>query len=188
VTGQMNASLISEIKQSEVKSALFEIFPTKAPGPDGFPAHFFQHHWELCGEEVTSAVIRVLKGEEDMSTINKTFIVLIPKVASLDDLGQFRPISLCNVIYKFASKVMANRLKVVIPNIISEEQSTFVPGRIITDNIISAYECLHYMKNNRSKRNSHCAVKLDMKKAYDRLEWDYTEAIMKKLGFAPRFV
>jgi hypothetical protein len=73
------------------------MFPTKAPGLDGFPAHFFQRHWDLCGSEVTSVVMRVLRGEDDPSLINNTFIVLIPKVASLEELGQFRHISLCNV-------------------------------------------------------------------------------------------
>jgi hypothetical protein len=137
----------------------------------------------VCGEEVTSAVLRVLKGEDDMREINQTFIVLIPKVASPEELGQFRTISLCNVIYKIASKVMANRLKVCLSLIISEEQSAFVPRRLIMDNIITAYECLHFMKRNRAKKNRFCALKLDMKKAYDRLEWNYLEAIMLKLGF-----
>ena len=158
VTVQMNDNLIADISIKDVKVALFEMFPTKTPGPDGFPTHFFERHWELCGEEVTLAVIRALKGEEDISVINKTFIVLIPKVAKPDDLGQFRLISLCNVIYKIASKVMANRLKLILLKIISEEQSAFVPGRIINDNIISAYECLHYMKK-RSKKNQFCALK-----------------------------
>jgi hypothetical protein len=70
---------------------------------------------------VTTIVLRVLRGEDDAKTINDTFIVLIPKVASPQELGQFRPISLCNVIYKIASKVVANRLKVILPEIISEE-------------------------------------------------------------------
>lgn len=118
VTEDMNNQLITPFDE-EVKEALFQMLPTKSPGSDGFPAHFFQRHWELCGQEVTSVVLRVLRGEDDPSRVNKTFTVLIPKVANPEELGQFRPISLCNVIYKVASKMVANRLKVILPEIIS---------------------------------------------------------------------
>jgi hypothetical protein len=121
VSDSMNRDLLKEYNGEEVKWALFQMFPTKAPGPYGFPAHSFQRHWELCGEEVTNVVIKMLNGTEDLSTINETLIVLIPKVASPEEISQFRPISLCIVIYKIASKVVANRLKGVLPEIISEE-------------------------------------------------------------------
>ena len=144
---------------------------------------FFQRHWELCGDEVTAVVLRVLRGEDDPSIFNNTCIVLIPKVDSPEELGQFRPISLCNVVYKIASKVMANRLKKVLPDLISDEQSAFVPGRSITDNIITAYECMHFMKKKRARDSRFAALKLDMRKAYDRVEWSYLQAIMLRLGF-----
>jgi len=157
-------------------------------GPDGFPAHFYQRHWDICGDEVTKAVLKIVRGEEEVDCINDTVLVLIPKVLNPTLLSQFRPISLCNVIYKIASKVVANRLKLILPDIISEEQSAFVPGRLITDNIICAYECLHFMKRSKSRSNSFCALKLDMMKAYDRLEWPYLRAMMEKLGFAQSWI
>jgi hypothetical protein len=183
VTAHMNDRLLKQFEEKEIKEALFQMFSTKAPSPNGFPAHFFQRHWDLCGAEVTSLVMWILRGEDDPSVINNTFIVLIPKVASPEELGQFRPISLCNVIYKIALKVVANRLMVILPEVISEEQSAFVPGRMITDNIITAFECLHFMKRKRGKDLRCCALKLDMRKAYDRVEWDYLRAIMSRLGF-----
>jgi hypothetical protein len=184
----MNANLVAHFEEKEVKTTFFQMFPTKAPGPDGFPAHFFQRNWELCGEEVTNSVLRVLRGEESPEGINKTFIVLIPKVAQPEDLGKFCPISLCNVIYKIASKVLANRLTIILPDIISEEQCAFVPSRLIIDNIITAYELLHFMKRNEAKKHQHCALKLDMQKAYDRVEWNYLQEIMLRMGFHNRCV
>jgi hypothetical protein len=123
-------------------------------------------------------VLMVLNGNETPTEINGTLIVLIPKVQNPVSLNQFQPISLCNVIYKIISKALANRLKMVLLDIIFEEQSTFVSGRIITDNVLMAYECLHFMRKNHSKVNAYCALKLDMTKAYDRVEWSYLEAIM----------
>lgn len=87
VTADMNNTLLAPFTEKEVKESLIQNFPTKAPGPVGFPAHFFQRHWDLCGKEITSVVLRVLRGEDDPAIINDTFIVLIPKVASPEELG-----------------------------------------------------------------------------------------------------
>src|SRR5438128_12525660 len=105
VNSEMNGILTAQYTEEEVKCSLFQMFPTKAPGPDGFPAHFFQKHWSLCGKEVTQIVIRLLTGEDSLEEINKTFIVIIPKVLNPTSLSQFRPISLCNVVFQIASKV-----------------------------------------------------------------------------------
>jgi hypothetical protein len=118
---------------------------------------------------------------------NDTTIVMIPKVENPNKVAQFRPISLCNVVYKVISKMLSNRMKVILSEIISDHQSAFVPGRLITDNFLLAYECILTLKKKKGKKGL-CAVKLDMNKAYDRVEWVFLENIMAKLGFDQRWI
>ena len=109
--------------------------------------------------------------------INQTTIVLIPKIKHSQDLKNFRPISLWNVVYKLCSKVLANKLRVFLDEVISVELSAFVLGRLIIDNVIAACECTRYLKRKKGKTGA-CAIKLDMAKAYDRVEWNYLHGIM----------
>jgi hypothetical protein len=147
--------------EEEVESVLFQMAPNKAPGVNGFNAGFFQTHWQLVKPCVVSAVLGFLNGGELREDVNKTLLVLILKVSNPQDLSQFRPISLCNVLYKLCSKTMANRLRVILDDVLAEEQSAFVPGRMITDNVLIAYECIHYLWNKKGKTGG-CAIKLDM--------------------------
>lgn len=187
VTTEMNEFLTKPFTPEEVKAALFMMGPNKAPGPDGLTAGFFQFHWEAVGQNVMDAVLHFLNGGRMPESVNSTTLVLIPKVKHPQEMKQFRPISLCNVIYKICSKILANRLRGCLDEIISEEQSAFVPGRLITDNVLVAYECTHYLKRKKGKMGA-CAVKLDMAKAYDRVEWEYLKLIMLRLGFHENFV
>lgn len=93
VTTEMNETLTVPFTCEEVKKALFQMFPTKAPGPDGYPAYFFQKHWDVCGEDVTKAVLGTVSGKESVECIVDTILVLIPKVKSPTLLSQFRPIN-----------------------------------------------------------------------------------------------
>uniref|UniRef100_A0A803PJ82 Reverse transcriptase domain-containing protein n=1 Tax=Cannabis sativa TaxID=3483 RepID=A0A803PJ82_CANSA len=98
-------------------------------------------------------------------------------------MADLRPIALCNVIYKVITKVMANRMKPLMDKIVADMQSAFIPGRLITDNILVSFEILLYLKRKRKGKEGYIALKLDMSKAYDRIDWPYLEAILIKLGF-----
>ena len=111
--------LSNEFSADEVKTALFQIRPTKAPGPDGMNALFYQKFWLIVGNDVTNAVLDFLNTGNMLPDINYTHIVLIPKVKSPEKMFDFRPISMCNVIYKIISNVLANRLKLLLPQLIS---------------------------------------------------------------------
>lgn len=120
---------------------------------------------------------------EDIGGINQTHIVLIPKKRKCESPVDFRPISLCNVLYKLLSKVLANRMKRALPEIIHESQKGFVPGRLIIDNVLVAYECFHFLRKKKTWKKGFLGLKLDMSKAYDCVEWGFLESMMLKLGF-----
>jgi len=188
VSDEVNSRLLSPFSDEDVRAALFQMAPLKSPGPDGFSADFYQKNWDTVGGDVCKAVLEFLNGGRFDAGLNSTNIVLIPKVNSPSNPSDFWPISLCNVLYKIISKVLANRLKCFLPTIVSLEQSAFVPSRLISDNVLVAFESLHSMSSRMSGKKGFMALKLDMSKAYDRLEWDFLEAMLRKLGFSQRWI
>ena len=115
VTSEMNHDLHRPFSNEEVRVALFQMHPSKAPGPDGMSALFYQKYWHIVGDDITHAVLDFLQSGNMLGCIKFTHIVLIPKVISPEFMSQFRPIILCNVIYKIASKVLVNRMKPILP-------------------------------------------------------------------------
>jgi hypothetical protein len=146
VTPMMNQKLLAEFTVEEISEALQQMAPLKAPGLDGFSASFYLQNWASIHMEVCAAVLHFFNTRVMNNAINKTHVALIPKQLQPEFVYDFRPISLCNVLYKLISKVLANRLKLVLPELISCTQSAFIPGRLITDNILVAFETLHSMQ------------------------------------------
>ena len=185
---EMNESLCCEFKASEVANALQQMAPLKAPGPDSMPPLFDQHFWSTINQDVTSSILSWLNSGTIPTTLNHTFITLVPKINSHEFPHQFRPVSLCNVLYKIYSKVLANRLKKILPSIITEHQSAFTKGRLISDNILVAFETLHSLQSFRGRNYGYMALKLDISKVYDRVEWSYLAGIMRNMGFRERWI
>jgi hypothetical protein len=183
VTLEMNEQLMQEFTDEEIKAALDNIGDLKAPGPDDMAVVFYKRFWDIVGRKITDEVLEFLNGGEMPHHWNETIISLIPKVKQPDKVTDLRPISLCNVLYKIISKVLANRLKKFMPSIISKNQSAFVPGRLISDNILIAYELIHFLRKKKKGEDGWAAVKLDMSKVYDPVEWCFLQAMMTKLGF-----
>ncbi|KAA3479296.1 reverse transcriptase [Gossypium australe] len=124
----------------------------------------------IVGKNVTEYCLEILNGEKGVEAVNNTDIVLIPRIPHSSTLVNFRPISLCSVIYKIVAKTVANKLQGVIGSCIDRVQSAFHPGRLISDNMLLAYEILHTFKKKRTGHKGYMAVKLDMSKVYDRVE------------------
>lgn len=136
------------------------------------------------GQDVQTVVLRFLNTGIMEVDLNSTYVALIPKVSPSSKVTNFRLISLCNVLYKLMAKVLANRMKHILPLIIFKTQSAFIPSRLITDNVLVAYEALHTMASRLKGKKGYMAIKLNMSKAYDKVECDFLEAIIRKLGFA----
>ncbi|GAA0149968.1 hypothetical protein LIER_37035 [Lithospermum erythrorhizon] len=160
----------------------------KSPGLDGFPAEFYKKKLGYCQEGCYS--LKFLNSGHLLKEINNTFITLIPKFDNPSNMVDYRPISLCNAIYKIASKVLVNRLKPFMNSLVSPFQNGFVHGRGIQDNIIMAQELTHIIRTSKCKKIGLVVIKIDMSKAkaFDRIKWDFLFKLLKTTGFSGYWV
>ncbi|KAL9674104.1 hypothetical protein QQ045_030374 [Rhodiola kirilowii] len=188
ITEEMNQALLEDISEEEVRRAVFNLSPLKAPGLDGFPALFYQKNWgRIRGYLVDFVRDFWMNGELD-NRVNRTMIVLIPKKNDADRMEDLRPISLCTVAVKIITKILTARLQGILDKVISVSQSAFIKGRIIMDNFIVAHEISHFLKQCRSQKDFFASIKVNMSKAYDRVEWSFLDQVMRRMGFAEKWI
>ena len=159
----------------------------KALGVDGIQALFFQKHWNVVGESLFSTVKDIFDCGSIDATVCKTLIILIPKKDKPENFSKFRPISLCNTFYKIITKIIANRFKVIMNKVVAPTQSSFVPGRHITYNIIITQEVVHSMRTMRG-RDGFMAMKVDLEKAYDKLSWSFIADTIHDIGIPDKLI
>lgn len=187
ISPQQADDLQQQVSSQEIRQAVMQMSPLKAPGPDGIPAIFYQRHWNLVGPSVTAAVQYFFDNGHILREWNSTLICLIPKVAQPEEASQFRPISLCNVLYKIVSKVLVNRLKNIIQDLVSPIQNAFVPGRLMSDNCLIAHELVRRIKMQKKGKVFMAALKVDMYKAYDKVDWRFLNWLLEKMDFPQKF-
>lgn len=148
----------------------------------------FQRYWNITGTQITKEVKDFFAGGDLPKDWNFTRISLLPKKPNPVLMTDLRPISLCSIVYKIISNVLCSKLKGILPQIVSPTQGSFVAGRLISDNLLIAHEIIHGLKTNPNCKGEYIAIKTDMSKAYDRVEWDFLENIFERMGFARTWI
>ncbi|KAL8104841.1 hypothetical protein AgCh_028856 [Apium graveolens] len=182
VTDEQNDMLLQAVTTEEVRAAVFSMHSEKSPGPDGMNPDFFQAFWGVVGTDVTNFCQRFLNTGELPEVVNRTLVCLIPKVKNPKQMTDLRPISLLNVLVRIMSKVLSNRMKPYLKTLISDKQSAFIEGQLLTNNALLAFEINHCIKRRTQGGKGLAGLKLDVSKAYDRLEWCYIEGMLLKFG------
>lgn len=170
----------------DIKDALFFLKAFKAPGPDGFHPIFFQKCWETIHKSILYMILKVFQFESIDSRLNATLICLIAKVSNSETINQYRPISLCNTSYKIITKLIVIRMRSLLPNLTSLFQSSFVPGRRASDNIIIMQEMVHTMRKKKGNKGV-MDIKIELEKAYDSMEWSFVRKVLLPFKFGERF-
>lgn len=175
-----------EVTNEEIRKVLFNMPSNKAPGPDCYTTKFFKESWEITGGDITVAIQSFFTTGFLPKGLNSTIVSLIPKKEEAKMMKDYRPISLCNVLYKVISKLIANRFKSIMPKCITWNQSAFIKERLLMENVLLATELVKdYHSDNISPR---CALQIDISKAFDSVQWGFLLNTLKALGLPGKFI
>ena len=141
--------LDSQFSMEEIKFALFNMAPMKAPGPNGLHVVFLQSQWDIVGKSIYDLILKIVEETKLVRNLNETLLVLIPKTENPELMKQFRPISLCNVVFKIITKVLTNKIKPYMDHLVSTNQCSFISNRQSSDNVIMAQEIIHSMRKKK---------------------------------------
>ncbi|XP_059292434.1 uncharacterized protein LOC132045876 [Lycium ferocissimum] len=178
--------LVSMLTLEEVKKAVFELSADSAGGPDGMIGIFYQVCCNIVGVDVYNVVKAFFDGKTLPKSITNTNLVLLPKKNNIETFADMRPISLSNFINKVIFRVVQDKLEGLLPSLISPNQSGFVKGRCIIENVLLTQEVVTDIRLRGKPAN--VVLKLDMAKAYDRVSWSYLIKVLRKMGFAEVFI
>lgn len=178
------AGLESSFSEEEIKQAVWSCDGSKAPGPDGFSLNFVKKYWDFLKHDFEQAIKDFEISGYLPRGCNPSFIALIPKVSNPQIVSNYRPISLVSLQYKVLSKLLANRLRKILPDVISDNQSAFLEGRQIVDCVLLANEIVPWAKRSKS---SLMLLKIDFAKAFDCVNWSFLDSVMGQMGFGVKW-
>nr|KYP53426.1 Transposon TX1 uncharacterized [Cajanus cajan] len=185
ISDREKCQLTADIDLEEIKMAVWDCDSSKSPGPDGFNFKFIKSFWETVKEDIVRMMKEFHANGKLPKGTNSTFITLIPKVDDPQSLGDYRPISLVGCLYKILAKILANRLKKVLPSVIDDRQSAFLEGRNLLQSVVIANETLDEVKK---EKKSCIFFKVDYEKAYDSVNWEFLLYMLRRLGFDPKWI
>jgi hypothetical protein len=179
-----NSYLTTVFTENDIREAIFQMEHNKAPGPDGFPAEFYQVFWNVIKNDLLALFDAFHKGELPLFRLNFGHIILVPKSKDAMSIQHYRPICLLNVSFKIFTKVLTNRVSGVASKVIGPSQTAFIPGRNIMEGVVVLHETIHEL---RRKKDCGVILKLDFEKAYDKIKWPFVQQTLRMKGFSEKW-
>ena len=184
ISPEENEILTQEFCEKEVLEAIQQMEHNKAPGPDGFPAEFYQKFWGTIKADLMAMFVQLRAGNLPLFKLNFGIITLLPKKEDASKIEQYRPICLLNVSFKIFTKVGTNRVTTIANRVVRPTQTAFIPGRNILEGVVVLHETIHEMHR---KKLDGVLFKIDFEKAYDKVKWSFLQQTLRMKGFTPQW-